>query len=97
MFPLTPQTDGLEESDAGAEAEVEQVVLGAGGDGLALVAVVVHVEALAAENRMISMNPSVSAVWRSYLESLSHLVAQSPLMPPSLLLCSRSPRARISS
>ena len=50
-FPLTPQTDGLEESDAGAEAEVEQVVLGAGGDGLALVAVVVHVEALAAGNR----------------------------------------------
>ena len=51
IFPLTPQTDGLEESDAGAEAEVEQVVLGAGGDGLALVAVVIHVEALAAGNR----------------------------------------------
>ena len=43
--PATPQTNGLEEGDAGARPQVEKVVLRVLRDGLALVAVVVHVEA----------------------------------------------------
>ena len=44
---LTPEADGLEEGDAGAGPQVEEVVLGVLEHSLALVPVVVHVEPLA--------------------------------------------------
>jgi hypothetical protein len=43
----TSEADGLEECDAGARPQVEEVVLRVLQDGLALVPVVVHVESLA--------------------------------------------------
>ena len=44
---LTLQANGLKVGDSAAGPQVEEVVLRVLGDGLALVAVVVHVEALA--------------------------------------------------
>ena len=44
---LTLQANGLKVGDPAAGPQVEEVVLRVLGDGLALVAVVVHVEALA--------------------------------------------------
>ena len=49
--PATPQTSGLEEGDPGARPQVEEVVLRVLRDSLALVAVVVHVEAGTPEYR----------------------------------------------
>ncbi len=43
----TSEADGLEEGDAGAGAQVEEIVLGALQNRLTLVPVVVHVEPLA--------------------------------------------------
>ena len=45
---LTSEADGLEVGDPGAGPEVEEVVVRVLGEALALVAVVVHVECLAA-------------------------------------------------
>ncbi len=47
----TSEADGLEEGDAGAGAQVEEVVLGALQNRLTLVPVVVHVEPLAPEHQ----------------------------------------------
>ena len=63
---ITSETDGLEECDSGAGAQVEEVLFACLNDGLALVPVVVHVEPLAlvvrlAPARAFPRDPSVSS------------------------------------
>ena len=52
---ITLQTNGFEVGDSAAGSQVEEVVVGVLRDGLTLVTVVVHVEALAA---CISLTPN---------------------------------------
>ena len=63
---ITSETDGLEECDSGAGAQVEEVLFARLNDGLALVPVVVHVEPLALVVRLtparaFPRDPSVSS------------------------------------
>ena len=57
-MPPTLQTDGLKVGDSAAGPQVEVVVFGVLGDGLALVAIVVHVETLAAGVRLTPVKKS---------------------------------------
>ena len=70
---ITSDTDGLEERNASAGSQIEEVLFARLNNGLALVPVVIHVESLALVIRLASVrafpsDPSVSSavqtVWR---------------------------------
>ena len=61
---ITSETDGLEEGDASAGSQIEEVLFARLHNGLALVPVVIHVDALALVIRLASARafPSDSSV-----------------------------------